>query len=107
MSSFKITVTSSAITKSGQAVTFTELVNYGDYRLRLTIKSDSYDFQCYARLENFDKQTMQWSVVVHRPHGDMQTESKLVYSRFSDDLYIKKFDSDRLWLLKQFANLID
>jgi hypothetical protein len=100
-------VTAKSVNHGRQDISLNELLNYGEHRLRLIIKSDSYKSQCYARLEAFDKSAMKWNIVVYRPHGDMQTEEGLVYSRLSDVHNEVKFQSDRAWLIAQFKNLMD
>jgi hypothetical protein len=103
----KFATTSQIFGKGHQDVVLTELLNYGDKRIRISIRSDSYKFQCYARLECFDSAAMKWNVVVYRPHADMQTPEKLVYHTMGEVQYQVQFSADRNWLMKQFQNLVD
>lgn len=99
--------TDKSLTFGGQDVKLYELLNYGEHRLRLTIRSDSYQSQCYARLESFNKADMSWSVVVYRPSGDMKTQKGLVYMPPAKKATEASFKADRDWLLSQFKNLVD
>lgn len=103
----KFVNTSKSLSFGGQDVKLFELLNYGDYRLRLSIRSDAYLAQCHARLESFNKADMTWSIVVYRPHADMQTQKGLAYMPPARKATEASFAQDREWLLKQFKNLVD
>lgn len=103
----KFVNTAQTLTFGHQDVSLTELINYGDYRLRMSIRSDSYKSQSHARLECFDKQAMKWNEVVTRPALDMMTEEGLVYMPATKKATAASFKEDRTWLLTQFSNLVD
>lgn len=96
-----------------QSITRLEHLQFGEHKLRLTIKSDSYKFQSYATLEVLNKATMEWSKVVYRPHSDMVTQEGLVYRpdvqrmiRGGPQLdFITFVSADRKWLLDAFKAL--
>ena len=90
-----------------QDVKLFELLNYGDHRLRLNIRSDAYKSQCHAKFEVFNKAGMTWSVIVYRPAADMKTQEGLAYMPPSKKATEADFKADRDWLLKQFKNLVD
>lgn len=87
-----------------QSVTWLELLQFGKHKLRVTIKSDSYKFQCMARIEVLDADPVKWNILAYRPHGVMQTEEAMrwVLGR----VYQKEFSADRQWLLDQARLLL-
>ena len=105
MATFK--TTSKEVAIGGQDVKWVELLNYGDYRLRMSIRSDAYQGQCHAHLEVFDKGALKWNIVVYRPSATMATEPKLVYHPQGKVKWDLAFGTDRKWLLDQFKNLVD
>lgn len=70
---------SSGLSKTQQAVTYTELGTLGAHKVRISIKSDAYEEQCYARIERFDGH--RWQSVHTIAPSNMITRTKLVYSR--------------------------
>lgn len=48
-------------------------------KFHLRIESDSYDFQCVARVEVWDPVQSQWNFVHAIPYGLMKTPKGLVY----------------------------
>ena len=67
------------ILKGQQSVIFKELLTYGDHTLQISIKSDAYDFQSYAKLERWDGN--KWQLVCSRHHSIMNTPFKLYVSQ--------------------------
>lgn len=48
-------------------------------KIKIEIKSDSYDFQSYARVSVFNSSELKWNGVDHIPFANMQTPPKLYY----------------------------
>jgi hypothetical protein len=61
------------IATGSQDVTFTEVLHYGAYKLKVEIKSDSYKKQCYARVKRWSGN--QWNLV--HSINDMKTPTGL------------------------------
>lgn len=68
---------SQEIAKGQQSVTFKEVVEWEGFKIKTEIKSDSYDFQCFASISVW--KNLEWSKVHSIHHGAMRTRSKLVY----------------------------
>lgn len=83
------------ISKGGQNARYQEMVTAenGD-RLRVAIKTDTYKFQGYARVERWDGQ--KWHEVWHLDPLKMQTEDNLAYVPRDLTHYDFKLDRDRL-----------
>lgn len=63
-----------------QSASFTKIVE-GDngLKIKISITSDTYDFQSYARLSAFNPQTLDWNVIDSIPFSNMKTPPKLYY----------------------------
>jgi hypothetical protein len=48
-------------------------------KVRLKIKSDSYDFQSYARADVFNPESLSWNPLASIPYSNMKTKTGLVY----------------------------
>ena len=68
---------SESVNKSGQSVVYGEVLRVDDHMLRFAIKSDAYDFQCYARVERWSGS--EWKNVHSIHHASMQTAGSLAY----------------------------
>jgi len=85
-----------------QSLNYVEVAKVvGDNVVKIVIKSDSVDFQCYAKALIFDPDKKVWNSLCSIPYGSMKTESKLYYHVRSGDLachrrkYLHKFKKDR------------
>lgn len=63
-----------------QSANFTKIIE-GDngLKIKIDIKSDSYDFQSYAKLSVFNSHELSWNIVDSIPFSNMKTPSKLYY----------------------------
>ena len=75
-----------------QSVGLQEVVVYNDNKLRIQIKSDSHDFQSYARV---DVWAGGWTRVHSIPFNKMSTEKGLYYGRKINPRSAKDFKADR------------
>lgn len=79
----------------------------GIHKLRIEICSDSYAFQCYARIERWDGS--QWQEVEHVHHGNMETPNSLAYAARGpegEEAQWQKFEHDRDTLLEAAAEVL-
>lgn len=78
-----------SIGHGSQDVIFDQIIQRGAHKLRIDIRSDSYQNQCHARI--FVWSNMAWSLITEIHHDNMITASKLKYktrvdeSDFADD----------------------
>lgn len=75
-----IEVISEDVSKGRQDVVKTWVLAVGTQKIRIQIKSDSYDFQSHARAEIWDDQKKGWNFVHSIHFGNMATKDKLFYS---------------------------
>lgn len=71
-------------------------------KIRVDIKSDSYDFQSYARVSVFNKLALQWNIVDTIPHSNMKTPTKLYYhvKQQNPNVLAPQFSADTQTLVK-------
>src|SRR5436305_512872 len=62
-----------------QSVDAELLGKIGEHKVRVTIKSDSYDFQSYARIHVWRPASLDWSLVYSLPYQRMKTPRQLCY----------------------------
>lgn len=86
------------INEGRQDVTARRILSLGDFKVRLTIKSDSYKFQSFASAEVWNPATMSWSQVHSIHYAEMATPEGLYYHPNKSGLKITPFtrDFDRL-----------
>lgn len=48
-------------------------------KIKIDIKSDSYDFQSHAKVSVFNPTELKWNIVDSVPHSNMKTPHKLYY----------------------------
>lgn len=85
--------TDSHITRSRDDVIFTANYNIGGFKVRVKIRSNSYDFQSYAIVEVWNKDLLKWNRLESIHYSDMKTPAGLNYqpksvvldSQFVDD----------------------
>lgn len=68
-----------AITKNSQDVVLSTTYRAGANKFRITIKSNAYDFQSFARVEVWSPVTFSWNELHSIPYAAMQTEKGLCY----------------------------
>lgn len=73
-------------------------------KLQIRIKSDSHDFQSYARIFRFDGE--QWQPIDALHYSTMKTPTKLAYGRSDSQALLGYFKSDRDTLLKQATDIL-
>jgi hypothetical protein len=101
-----ITVLHVEIGKGRQDVNYSETLRIGDRKFRVRIKSDSYDFQCYARIEALDQAELKWNVVASIHHSAMKTRDGLAYVPNNSWNTPKWFKEDRDNLIDQVQDLL-
>jgi hypothetical protein len=79
MANPKITTLDQTISNGRQATTAVSILTIGTFKVRLTVKSDSYDFQCHAKAEVFNFDTLSWNHLYSIPFAQMKTPVGLVY----------------------------
>lgn len=67
------------ISRGGQDITARRVFKIGDLKVRITIKSDAYKFQSFARSEVWNPTELKWNQVHNIPHGQMATREGLCY----------------------------
>jgi len=96
----KTKVISHAISKGRQDVLLTAILAVDEpgclERLRITIRSDSYEQQCYARIHRWDGD--QWQLLHYLQ--DRNTPNSLAYRRNDDGIHPRHFEDDYNELLR-------
>jgi hypothetical protein len=92
------------IGSGGQSVTYKETLEHNGKKLRISIKSDSYRAQCYARVLLFDGD--KWNQIDSIHYSRMVTEAKLIYrpNVLPND---SDFKADRDRLVKLAKDVLD
>ena len=108
----EVKLISQEIGKGRQDVHYQEVFNIGDNALKINIKSDSYDFQCHAKVSWLDRQEHKWNVIHNIHHSNMKTQDSLCYSPQARDIegnknhFISEFWRDREELVRVAQSLI-
>lgn len=89
-----------------QDVIARRILSLGDFRVRLTIKSDSYQFQSFARAEVWNPATLSWNQVHSIHYSEMTTPEGLVYYPNKQGLKVDNFVLDFNRLLKMTQQII-
>lgn len=92
------------ISRSEQDVNYLLIANLDGHKVRVMIRSNTYDFQSHAKAEVWSKTDMRWNPVTHRTPGSMQTPFKLYYSKEWNRA--DHFGEDCRYLLSQVAAII-
>jgi hypothetical protein len=77
MSKIKETTIEKITYKGSQSISFREIYKLDEKRIKLEIKSDSYDQQCYARA--YILKDEKWESVYSIPYSEMNTTKGLCY----------------------------
>ena len=85
--------------KGSQSINFREIYKLEEKRIKLEIKSDSYDQQCYARAYILNDE--KWELIYSIPYAEMNTPKGLCYNVIYKSNVIAaekefKIDIDRL-----------
>lgn len=83
---------------------FTEVVDIDGTKLRVQIKSDSYGFQSYARIEVLDAAGRKWNSLHAIHHSRMETPHELAYS--PKGCLPSSFEKDRASLLRVAKDIL-
>jgi hypothetical protein len=63
-------------------------------KIKYSILSDSYEFQCYARAQVWDTNSNEWHHVYSIPYSLMKTEAKMYYWPASRNINFSNFSED-------------
>jgi len=88
------------IAAGSQSVNFVELLSGWGQRLRISIKSDSYLVQSYARIEVWSAAELKWNLVAYVQHGSMLTPAGLIYNPNRSGFQASHFQADRTELIR-------
>ena len=77
MSKIKKTTIEKSTYKGSQSISFREIYKLDEKLIKLEIKSDSYDQQCYARA--YILKDEKWEPVYSIPYSEMNTPKGLCY----------------------------
>ena len=77
MSKIKETTIEKITYKGSQSISFREIYKLDEKRIKLEIKSDSYDQQCYARA--YILKDEKWEPIYSIPYSEMNTPKGLCY----------------------------
>lgn len=92
------TLMEETVNEGRQDVIARRILSLGDFKVRLTIKSDSYQFQSFARAEVWNPATLSWNQVHSLHYTEMTTPEGLCHYPNKSGLKITHFtrDFDRL-----------
>ncbi len=82
------------ISKGRQDVSYVEILTLADYKIKVSICSDAYDFQSYARI--YVWKDLAWSLIDTIRYSEMSTKPGLVYSPKTIDPSYFLHDRDSL-----------
>lgn len=108
MAQAQFKVLSKTQTVSRQDVERLELIQFGEHKLRLEIRSNAYKFQSHATVDILDKSAgIKWNQLVFRPPLAMETKEGLCYQPQAERRdFLPDMGADRLWLLDQVRMLL-
>lgn len=77
-------------------------------KIRVDIKSDSYDYQSYARVSVFNKLGLQWNIIDTIPFSNMKTPPKLYYQvkQQNPTILAQYFSEDSKTLVKNAEEVL-
>jgi len=88
-----------------QSVVYMEILNVDDHKLKVSIKSDSYEFQSYARISRWNGE--KWVNVYSIHFNKMKTTHGLIsYSERNEVCNSRHFQEDRDQLIKVAKEII-
>lgn len=83
------------VTLGRQSTEYREMITIDDKKLKIDIKSDSYDFQSHARIYVWKGDTDGWTLVHSIHFGQMKTPAELVYHPNKGGLSLHHYKLDR------------
>lgn len=83
------------VSKNLQDVHFEQILQLGEYKVRLQICSNAYQFQSHARAQVWQKDKLAWSQLVHIQPEAMKTPATL-YAHSNVHLGVFAKDADEL-----------
>jgi hydrogenase maturation factor len=90
------------ISKGKQDCNYEEILSMNDYKIRVSIKSDAYSFQNYARVFVF--KDLAWSQIDNIHYSQMKTKSELAYV---SNVTENDFKMDRDALIKTAKKVLE
>lgn len=91
-----------------QSISRREIYMLGKTKIKLELKSDSYEMQCYARGYALDG--LEWKLIYSIPYTQMQTRNGLVYAvpyrNGNEEKAKKEFESDVQRLKKYIREIL-
>lgn len=82
-----------------QDITYMEIFELNGRKVKVEVKSDAFDFQCYARVKVLDVNNG-WYVLYAIPYSEMKTRSGLYYAKDGKD---EKYFVEDVECLKKMA----
>lgn len=76
------------ISKGSQSLTYRQIYKIKDLKIKIEIKSDSIDFQCYALAYVLDG--LKWNLIYSIPYSEMNTPEKLIYKNSLNEAFFYK-----------------
>ena len=61
------------LSKGRQSMNYDEFLKLDGLKLKISIKSDSYDFQCHARILVWSEQDLKWNLIDSIPFANMMS----------------------------------
>lgn len=92
-----------AIAKGSQDLKYTEIVRFGEHRLRIEMRADSYVAQSWAKVERWNGS--EWAELYTIEGALMQTTHKLYY--LPGQRTAKDFAADRAELMARAAEILE
>lgn len=90
-----------------QSISRREIYMLGKIKIKLELKSDSYEQQCYARAYALDG--LEWKVIYSIPYSQMKTRNGLIYAfdyrNGNEEKAKKEFETD-VQRLKKYVQQI-
>lgn len=96
-----------SVSPSQQSVTYAETLEVDGIKLRISIKSDSHDFQSHARIEAFSAVELKWNNIAFVHYSQMRTRPGLIHEPRGKGVHQDHFLADRDELIRQAALTLD
>lgn len=91
-----------------QSISRREIYMLGKTKIKLELKSDSYDMQCYAKAYALDG--LEWKLIYSIPYSQMKTGAKLIYAvpyrNGNEEKAKNEFESDVQRLKKHIREIL-
>lgn len=69
------------------------------FKVRTCVRSNSYGFQCHAKAQVFNQDTLSWNTIAEIPYSKMSTPKSLAYKQDGEERH--HFEKDIKELLHQ------